>query len=173
MSKKSSRVPPKSDSGTALHAPTGGKTGLLGRLSVRAKIILLAGIAIFSIGLIEAANLLAGRLQIDVVAFDAGIAIGGAMLTAIAAFFIGRDIALSIAQVAKAATRLADNDSNIEIMGAGRGDEIGTLWRAIDALKTTIEENQRLTQMVDQMPINVMMANPDDLTITYVNKTSI
>ena len=30
-----------------------------------------------------------------------------------------------------------------------------------------------LTSMLDAMPINVMMADPKDLTITYINQTSV
>ena len=46
-------------------------------------------------------------------------------------------------------------------------------WSVVtEQLKTEADTN-RLTQMVNEMPINVIMADPEDFTINYINKTSI
>ncbi|MFT5488609.1 MAG: methyl-accepting chemotaxis protein, partial [Alphaproteobacteria bacterium] len=47
------------------------------------------------------------------------------------------------------------------------------VWEIVTAAEKAKEENERLRTMVDNMPINVMMADPDDFTINYVNKTSV
>ena len=47
------------------------------------------------------------------------------------------------------------------------------VWEIVTAAAKAKEDNDKLRTMVDNMPINVMMASPEDYTITYVNKTSI
>ncbi len=71
-----------------------------------------------------------------------------------------------------AAAALARGDTDVKLPAASR-DEIGMLARALADIRDLIADNQRLTQMVDQMPINVMTADPQDFRINYVNKTSI
>ena len=71
-----------------------------------------------------------------------------------------------------AAAALARGDTDVELPAASH-DEIGMLARALADIRDLIADNQRLTQMVDQMPINVMTADPQDFRINYVNKTSI
>ena len=46
-------------------------------------------------------------------------------------------------------------------------------WSIVTEKIKADAEQARLTQMVDNMPINVLMAEPENLTITYANKTSI
>jgi methyl-accepting chemotaxis protein len=70
--------------------------------------------------------------------------------------------------------KLAAGDDDIEVAATARKDEIGRLWRSLGALKATVSEAFRLRQMVDEMPVNVMMADPkDDFRIVFVNKTSV
>jgi methyl-accepting chemotaxis protein len=47
------------------------------------------------------------------------------------------------------------------------------VWNVITEQVRLDHETKRLLTMVDNMPINVMMADPEDFTINYVNKTSI
>jgi methyl-accepting chemotaxis protein len=55
------------------------------------------------------------------------------------------------------------------------GNYIGAMlsWSVITERVKADADNERLREMVDNMPINVMMCDPVDFTITYVNKTSI
>ncbi len=55
----------------------------------------------------------------------------------------------------------------------GNYTSICLVWEIVTAAEKAKQENNQLRTMVDNMPINVMMANPDDFTISYVNKTSI
>ncbi len=46
-------------------------------------------------------------------------------------------------------------------------------WSVITAAEKTASEASRLMRMIDEMPINVMMANKDTLELEFVNKTSV
>ncbi|NQV54593.1 MAG: PAS domain-containing protein, partial [Rhodospirillales bacterium] len=46
-------------------------------------------------------------------------------------------------------------------------------WSVVTQKVQKEEESARLTQMVESMPINVMMCNPETLEITYANKASV
>ena len=47
------------------------------------------------------------------------------------------------------------------------------VWSLVTAKVKADNETKRLIQMVDKMPINVLLADPTDFTITYANQTSI
>jgi methyl-accepting chemotaxis protein len=55
------------------------------------------------------------------------------------------------------------------------GKYIGAMltWNIVTEKVRADADNQRLREMVDNMPINVMMCDPNDFTITYINKTSV
>jgi methyl-accepting chemotaxis protein len=46
-------------------------------------------------------------------------------------------------------------------------------WEIVTAKVKSDADAKRLAAMVDNMPINVMMASPEDFTITYINQTSL
>ncbi len=56
-----------------------------------------------------------------------------------------------------------------------RGRYIGPMltWSVITEAEETAQRTARLMRMLDEMPINVMLANKDSLVIEYANKTSI
>ena len=47
------------------------------------------------------------------------------------------------------------------------------VWSLVTAKVKADNETKRLIQMVDKIPINVLLADPTDFTITYANQTSI
>lgn len=55
----------------------------------------------------------------------------------------------------------------------GKYVSICLVWEIVTAAEEAKRDNDRLRTMVDNMPINVMLADPQDFKITYVNKTSI
>jgi methyl-accepting chemotaxis protein len=86
-----------------------------------------------------------------------------------------RSIALPIKRIASTVSQLADGNVTIAMPDTTKmgKDEIGILWKATAALKVKVMEAFTKTQMIDQMPINVMMADPNDnFKISYLNKTS-
>ncbi len=55
---------------------------------------------------------------------------------------------------------------------AGNITSLMLTWSVVTEKMRTDADAYRLQQMVETMPVNVMMCDPHDLTITYVNKTS-
>lgn len=65
----------------------------------------------------------------------------------------------------------AGNRAQIDVK---RSDEFGLLFKRLEALQATVLEAFRLKRMLDEMPINIMTADPEnDFRINYINKTSI
>jgi methyl-accepting chemotaxis protein len=56
-----------------------------------------------------------------------------------------------------------------------RGQYVAAMatWSIVTEKLKAERENQRLLQMLDDMPLNVMLCDPTDFVITYVNKQSI
>jgi methyl-accepting chemotaxis protein len=89
-------------------------------------------------------------------------------------------ISLIIVSIRRAISTLSDSiqsisegNTNITIAGAGNDDEIGVMARALEKLRDQVSEAFRLKQMVDDMPLNIMTADPhNDFKITYANKAS-
>ncbi|MEA1675322.1 cache domain-containing protein [Nitrospirillum sp. BR 11163] len=76
--------------------------------------------------------------------------------------------------VARLLERLAANDTTVEIRPTQRRDEIGRMLRAAGALRGVVADVFRLKQMVDDMPLNVLLADADqDFRITYANTASL
>ncbi|MCG8543821.1 MAG: methyl-accepting chemotaxis protein [Alphaproteobacteria bacterium] len=97
----------------------------------------------------------------------------GFVLGLITAFVMGRAISRPIIAITVSMSEIADGNVEAAIPGDKRGDEIGTMARSLkdlrDAVKKAFELGQ-LGQMVDDMPLNVMMCDAEDLKITYLNK---
>ncbi|HEY0836202.1 MAG TPA: methyl-accepting chemotaxis protein [Azospirillum sp.] len=80
-------------------------------------------------------------------ALKAGIV--GALLAAVALaliFGIARSISRPVAGLTAVMNRLAENDLSVEVPGADRGDEIGTMAKAVAVFKERGLENRRLRE---------------------------
>jgi methyl-accepting chemotaxis protein len=57
----------------------------------------------------------------------------------------------------------------------GDGNYIAPMltWSVITEKVKLDADTSRMAQMLDKMPVNVMMADPEDFTITYINQTSV
>ncbi|MFM2043807.1 MAG: hypothetical protein RLY86_2383 [Pseudomonadota bacterium] len=87
------------------------------------------------------------------------------------AWIVVRQITRPIALLTGIMDRLAAGDDDVTVPETGCRDEIGRMQTAMVALGRTVAESFRLKQMVDDMPINVMLADPNDgFRITYVNR---
>ncbi len=66
-------------------------------------------------------------------------------------------------------------DLQVSAIYGPRGDYTGPMltWTVITEAEETAKRTARLMRMLDEMPINVMMANKDTLVVEYANKTSI
>ena len=72
------------------------------------------------------------------------LAIGGVLLGGALAWLIGRGIAGPVVGLCGAMSALADGDKTIAVPGVGRGDEIGTMAKAVDVFKRNMAEMDRL-----------------------------
>ena len=61
----------------------------------------------------------------------------------------------------------------ISLPEGAREGAAGPQWQAIATIADKMSQSAQLAQMVDEMPINVMMCDPEDFKINYVNKTSL
>ncbi len=87
------------------------------------------------------------------------------------AWIIGGVISRPIVRTASAMNRLAKGDDKIEIQTTTARDETGDMTRALGELRVTVSEAFKLKQMVEEMPTNVMLADPNNMTFAYLNKT--
>ncbi len=96
--------------------------------------------------------------------------IGIALLSIAMAYYT---ISKPIRNVGHIATELSQGNSNIAVPETKRRDEIGILLRGMTVLRQAVADAFRLSQMTEEMPVNIMFADPkNDFKISYVNKTS-
>jgi methyl-accepting chemotaxis protein len=91
----------------------------------------------------------------------------------LAALVFSRSLANGIKRLAAATQRIAAGETEEAVPGQDRGDELGLIARALNGLKGEVDQAFRLTQMVDRQPARVMLCDPRDLTITYVNDAAL
>jgi hemerythrin-like metal-binding protein len=72
------------------------------------------------------------------------LSIGGVLLGGVLAWLIGRGIAGPVVALCSAMSALAGGDKTIVVPGVARGDEIGTMAKAVDVFKRNIVEMDRL-----------------------------
>jgi len=90
------------------------------------------------------------------------------------AWLIGGAVARPIGQVTNALDRLRQGDDSVTLSQRTGRDEISRMTQAAEGLKVAVGQAFRLKQMVDDMPIAMMTADPnDDFRINYVNQTSL
>ena len=86
-------------------------------------------------------------------------------------FLSRRLISRPLEEVTTALNALAEGETAVELE-VRSDDEIGVLAKAFHGFRSQVTENQRLRQMVDTMPINVMSCDPEDFKLNYINDTS-
>ncbi len=79
-----------------------------------------------------------------------------------------------VARLRSAMERISEGSTDFAVTTDQSKNEISNTFRSLAKLKTTVEEAFKLRQMVDEMPINVMVADPKNgFKISYANKTSL
>jgi len=94
------------------------------------------------------------------------------IVLAISLFFMAASSILSpLQQMKKDMARIVDGDADFTMEVDSHTNEISTLVRALDKLKNSVSEAFKLKQMVEDMPMNVMVADlQNDFKIIYANK---
>lgn len=120
---------------------------------------------------VDPAKALAAVYELD----DALKVSGGviAALVIVLGIVIGTLASTPIRRITCVLGRLAKGDVSDEIVPSRKNDELGQLQNACVTLRETVIESFRLQQMIEEMPTNIMFADPkQDFKITYLNKAS-
>jgi methyl-accepting chemotaxis protein len=97
----------------------------------------------------------------------AGLLLGGGI-----AFGTGRSLSRPIQAMTRTMTCLADGDVTAKAEVGRRSDEIGRMADSLESLHEAVVQAYVVNRMVDEMPINIMMCDPQDFRITYCNKAT-
>ncbi len=76
-------------------------------------------------------------------------------------------------QVAQTLDLLAKGDEDVSIGETSGKSEIATIWKAVAVLRTAVGEAFRLKKTLDEMPVNVMVADPKSGVVTYINRATL
>jgi methyl-accepting chemotaxis protein len=96
-----------------------------------------------------------------------------ALILALSAFVMTRSIGSPMKRLAGSLASISGGETNIEVPDRGRRDEIGRIADAVEALRGTVADAFSRSQVIEQMPLGVMLADPrDDFRISYANAQS-
>ncbi|MDB5379915.1 MAG: hypothetical protein JWR00_4361 [Rubritepida sp.] len=101
--------------------------------------------------------------------------IGGvvALIQILSGFVTARAIGTPLRRIAAAVRRIAAGETAEPVPDRNRRDEIGQIATALEGLRGGVEKAFAQQQMLEQMPLGVMMADPrDEFRIRYMNPES-
>ncbi|MBW8270864.1 methyl-accepting chemotaxis protein [Caldovatus aquaticus] len=106
--------------------------------------------------------------QMDLAVLLGGV--GMALILAVSGTLTARAIGTPLRRLAGIIDRIAAGETALEVPERGRRDEIGRIAEALETLRGEAARAFARGQMLEQMPIGVMMADPrNDFRITYLN----
>ena len=93
-----------------------------------------------------------------------------ALLLAISGWLTARAIGTPLGRIAAAVREIAGGDTTRAVPDQDRRDEIGQIAVALEGLRGEVAQAFARQQMLEQMPLGIMMADPrEELRITYLN----
>ena len=96
-----------------------------------------------------------------------------ALVLALSAFVMTRSIGSPMKRLAGTLDSIAGGETNLEVPDRGRRDEIGRIADAVEALRGTVADAFSRSQIIEQMPLGVMLADPhNEFRISYANAQS-
>jgi methyl-accepting chemotaxis protein len=99
-----------------------------------------------------------------------GLALLIAAILAGSAWLMGRIVGKPVTRMTAMVQRLAAGDTGFAIAATARSDEFGRMQTAMATLRGTVEKAFAQGQMIEQLPMAVMVADPRDaFRITYMN----
>jgi len=107
-------------------------------------------------------------LKTSLAAFAAALLVAGVIT-----FFIARNVSGGVRKTAQAISALAEGDAAFQHgLNPKRGDEVGDMLRAFNALRRQVGEAFKLQRVIEDMPLQVVLADPlADFRITYMNRS--
>lgn len=89
-------------------------------------------------------------------------------------YWLCRSLTTPIGRLRGAIQSISEGEVEIQIPGLKNQDELGDISRALEKLRTQVADAFRLKQMVDDMPLNIIVADPhNDFRINYANQSTI
>lgn len=98
------------------------------------------------------------------------VAAAAVLLCALCALLLTRATVVPLRTLTRRVTDLAGGDTDFRVRAKNSDDEIGKLFGALATLKETVEDAYTRAQIIEQLPLPVMLADPkDELKVTYMN----
>ncbi len=98
------------------------------------------------------------------------IGAGVALVLVLSGWFTARAIGTPLRRLAGAVGAIAEGHANEPVPDRGRRDEIGQIAEALERLRGTVRHAFAQQQMLEQLPVGVMTADPHDgFRIGYLN----
>ncbi|OYQ36581.1 hypothetical protein CHU95_04680 [Niveispirillum lacus] len=101
------------------------------------------------------------------------VAAGGAFLVTLFSLLVVRSVSRTVGDVTGKLESLSAGDTDMTFQELPGNGDVARLNRSMIGLRASVAEAYRLKQMADDMPINVMLADPATGIITYANKTAL
>ena len=126
-----------------------------------------------------AAEARAGRVAAQASASDTRhegwlLAAGAVLIGFVLAYLLGRSVTHPLAGITTSVQRIAAGETNDAVPGLARRDEVGAIARALESLRGSVQRAFAQQQMVEQLPIGVMTADPrNGMRIAYANPESL
>ena len=99
-----------------------------------------------------------------------GVLIATILITAVVAV---RGSLVPIRALTARMETIAAGDTSFHVRTSPGKDTISRMWNALDQLRATSEASITQAQMIDQVPVPIMVVDPhDDLRITYMNNAT-
>ncbi|MBR0651812.1 HAMP domain-containing protein [Roseomonas terrae] len=97
-----------------------------------------------------------------------------ALVLLLSSWALTRSVGAPLRRMAGTIGAIAAGEAAVTVTDRGRRDEIGRIAEALEELRVTVRQAFSRGQMIEQMPIGVMVADPDDnFRITYANGYSL
>ncbi|MEM8852156.1 MAG: methyl-accepting chemotaxis protein [Pseudomonadota bacterium] len=92
------------------------------------------------------------------------------LFCALCAFLLARATVVPLRTLTRRVTDLADGRTDFKVRGENSDDEIGKLFGALATLKETVDAAYTRAQIIEQLPLPVMVADPnDEFKTIYMN----
>jgi len=115
------------------------------------------------------ANALAETATQEIALFSGGAILAGLVL----ALTIAISVTWPLRRLTASVARIAAGETKAPVVDQQRRDEMGAMARALEVLRGQVGRAYASQQMLEQIPIGVMVTDPnDDFRITYMNPQS-
>ncbi|MCF3932981.1 methyl-accepting chemotaxis protein [Acuticoccus sp. M5D2P5] len=99
------------------------------------------------------------------------LAASATLIAALVGTLLVRSTAVPIAAFTRRLNDLTEGRTDFSVRESNSTDEFGQIWTALGRLRSALDDAYLRAQIIDQVPIAVILADPrDDYRITYINQ---